>query len=72
MTQKDYVKERISFLKLAMTGIVGAMFALGVYNLQSSGTNFINVMGALIVLGIFFTILGRQYKKLLNELRDLP
>lgn len=72
MTQTDYVKERLAFLKIALTGIVGAILALGVYNVQSSGSNFINAMASLIILIIPLVWLGKKYKKLLSELKDLP
>lgn len=72
MTQKDYIKEQLALLKIAMTGVIGAMFAMAVYNLQSSGSNVINVMAAVIVLGIVLVLLGRAYKNLLNDLKDLP
>lgn len=71
MTQKDYVKEQLALLKLAMTGFLGAMFAIAVYNIQTSGSNFRNVMAAIIILGIFLFWLGKMYKKSLNELKDL-
>jgi len=72
MTETDYVKERLALLKIALTGIVGAMFAIAVYNLQSSGDNFINVMVALIILLVVLSILAKGYKKLLDKLKDLP
>lgn len=72
MTQTDYVKERLAFPKIALTGIVGAILALGVYNVQSSGSNFINAMASLIILIIPLVWLGKKYKKLLSELKDLP
>ncbi len=72
MTQKDYVKEKLASLKIAMTGFVGAIFAISVYNIQTSGANVINVMGAIIVFTISMTVLSKRYTKLLNELKDLP
>jgi uncharacterized membrane protein YsdA (DUF1294 family) len=50
MMQKDYVKEKLALLKMIMTGIIGAMFAISVYNVQTSGSNFIIVMAATIII----------------------
>lgn len=72
MTQKDYVKEKLAQLKIAINWIVGAMFALAVYNIQTSRSNEINVMRAALPLGIAFAILGIKYNKLLAKLKDLP
>lgn len=71
MTQTDYVKEQLALLKILMTGIVGAMLAVIVYNIQTSGANVINVMAAVILFCVVFFYLGRAYTKLLDELKDL-
>ncbi len=72
MTETDYAKEKLALLKIIMTGIFGAIFALLVYNTQSSGSNFVAVMIVTILLGISLFYLGKEYGKLLDELKDLP
>lgn len=72
MTEKEYIMEKFSFLKIGMTATVGTMFALGVYNVQTSGSNFILVLLAIILFGIFLLALGRAYTKLLDEIKAMP
>ncbi|MDO9098608.1 MAG: hypothetical protein Q7U60_10875 [Candidatus Methanoperedens sp.] len=72
MTQTDYVKEQLALLKLLMTGVSGAMLAVVVYNIQTSGANVLNVMAAVIIFCVVFFYLSRAYTKLLDELKDLP
>ncbi len=72
MTERDYVKEKLALIKILVTGIIGAMFAISVYNIQSSGSNFINVMAAIIIALIFLALFAKEYRKLLTKLKDLP
>ncbi len=72
MTQKDYVKERLSQVKILMTGVVGSMFALELYYVQSSGSNSNIVVGIAIAQCIFLLHLGKGWEKLLLELKGMP
>lgn len=71
MTQKDYVKEYLGFLKILMVGLIGAMFLVALYNLQTLG--FYATASILIVfLGLVFILLSLLYFRLMNELKDMP
>jgi hypothetical protein len=72
MTETDYVKEKLAVLKIEMTGIIGAMFALVAYNIQSSGSNLNTVIIVMIFLFIISVFIRKAYDTLLNELKDLP
>ncbi len=70
MTQKDYVKEYLGFLRILMSGLIGVMFLIALYNLQTSG--FFSIASISIVfLGFIFIFLSIRYFVLINELRDL-
>lgn len=71
MTQKDYVKEYLSFLRILMSGLIGTMFLIALYNLQTSG--FFSIASVSIVfLGLVFILLSLLYFRFMNELKDLP
>jgi hypothetical protein len=71
MTQQDYVREYLGFLKILLVGLIGAMFLVALYNLQTSG--FYATSSVLIVfLGLVFILLSLMYFRLMNELRNLP
>ncbi len=71
MTQKDYVKEYLGFLRILMSGLIGVMFVIALYNMQASG--FFGIASISIVfLGFIFIFLSIRYFVLINELRNLP
>ncbi|VVB95015.1 Uncharacterised protein [uncultured archaeon] len=72
MTQKDYVKEKLAFGKIVITGFVGAIITLYLYIIQNIGSNLFIVKGAIIILLGASLSLARWYKKLLDELKTLP
>ncbi len=71
MTQKDYVKEYLGFLKILMSGLIGAMFLIALYNLQTSGF-FAIASVSIVFLGLVFILLSILHFRLMNELKDLP
>jgi len=71
MTRKEYVKAQVDFLKMMMSTIVGVMFPISIYNLQTSGTNFINVTISIVIISIVSIAVYLVYNKYLNELRGI-
>ena len=71
MTRKEYVKVQVDFLKMMMSTIVGVMFAISIYNLQTSGANFVNVTISIVITGIVSIAVYLVYNKYLNELREM-
>lgn len=72
MSEKDFVKEQFSLLKIGVTAILGTAFTIAVYNIQTSGSNFIPVILSIIVLIIVLFGLAIVYKKKLDELKAMP
>ncbi len=70
MTQKDYVRAYLDFLKIVMGGFIGAMFVIAIYNLQTSGI-FMIASISIIFLLIVFVFLSIRYFTLMNELKEL-
>ena len=65
LTQKDVIKERISLLKLMISGTTTAIFLLYIYFCRSSV-----LLIAIGVIGLFIILFSglRQWKQLLEEL----
>jgi len=71
MTRKEYVKAQVDFLKMLMSTIVGVLFAISIYNLQTSGANFVNVTISIVIIGFVSIAVFLVYNKYLNELREM-
>ncbi len=70
MTQKDYVKEYLGFLRILLSGLIVVMFLIALYNILSSGFFCIAAI-SIVFLGFIFIFLSIRYFVLINELRDL-
>lgn len=68
----EYTKAKLDLLKLIMSGTIVAMASVVIYNLQSSGSNFIPGLFIIIVFGVLVSYLGKQYSKTMDELKDMP
>ncbi len=71
MTQKDYVKEYLGFLRILLSGLIVVMFLIALYNMQTSGF-FGTAAISIVFLGFIFIFLSIRYFVLINELRNLP
>lgn len=71
MTQKDYIKEYLGFLKILMVGLIGAMFLVALYNLQTPGF-YATALISIVFLGLVFVLLSILYFRLMSELQDMP
>ncbi len=72
MAKIDVVKARIDILKTVLsTVVIGGLVSLALYNIQTSGANFIVVMSAIAVLAIFGRVIAKAFKKELDELERL-
>ena len=68
MTRKEYVKALVDFLKIMISTIVGVVFAITIYNLQTSGANLVNVNISIAIIGSILTVCLLVYVKYLKEL----
>ena len=71
MTRKEYVKVQVDFLKMMMSTIVGVMFAISIYNLQTSGANLVNVTISIVITGIVSIAVYLVYNEYLKELKEM-
>lgn len=70
--QIEYIKAILDFLKLFVSATLAAMFLIVVYNLQTSGTNVINVNLSLGILGFLLIAEFVAYVWIMLKLKDLP
>ena len=72
MTRKEYVKAQVDFLKMMINTIVAVMFAISLYNLQTSGGNLVNVTISMVIIGfVLIVVYFLKYQKYLNELEKM-
>jgi hypothetical protein len=71
MTQMDYVKAKLDLIKVSISAIIGAVFVLALYNLQTSGSNIIAVFILTAFLCILAIRIGMVYHTLMHQLKDL-
>jgi len=72
MTEKDAVLEKIELVKLIIGVIIGSMFAVSTYNLQTGGSIGVIAIVSLIMSGIALFIIIVPYNKLVEKLKELP
>ena len=70
MTQKDYVKEYLGFLRILLIGLIGAMFLVALY-IQTPGF-YATAWVSIVFLGLVFILLSILYFRLMSELRNIP
>lgn len=71
MTRKEAIQAELDFFKLILSAIIGAAFAVSIYNIQVGGSIVYTAASAVIVLCIAFAIFYWKYKVLLKELEKL-
>ena len=72
MTRKEYVKAKVDFLKMMMGMMFGAMFAISLYNIQTSGANIIFVTISVVSISlVLILVYFLKYEKYLKELRGM-
>lgn len=72
MTQKDYVKAELDLFKIMLTGFLGTIFGLGLFDFQTKGAYSFGVWVGIGFFLILFFIFAREYRKSMEELKDLP
>ncbi len=72
MTQKDYTKTKLDFIKMLSNLIIGFAITLALYNMQNPRIDFITVIIFIILLFLIGValLLSTEMKKLLNELKE--
>lgn len=74
MTNKDYIKIKFDFIKMLVNLIIGFAITLALYNMQNLKNDIITwiISLVLIVLIIFALCLGKEIRKLFEELKLEP
>ncbi len=71
MTRKDVVQEVISLIRTLGSGIITAILAVSIYNLQTGGIKSTAVDFTVDILGITAVVIFVLYLLLLKKLEDL-
>ena len=50
MTRKDLIKSLINLNNIIIAVIVGSMFAISTYNVQTMGVNLVNVLSSMVIV----------------------
>ncbi len=68
MTETDYIKAKLDFIKLLMGSVVGTAIVLAI----TTGPNPVAELIGFILLLVFILILSREYNNEMKKLKDLP
>ena len=72
MTRKEYLKAQVDFLKLIINTMLGVLFAISLYNIQTSSANIIIVTISIVMIGlVLIFVYFKVYIKCLNELEKM-
>ncbi len=71
MTRKEVVQEVISLIRTLGSGIITAILAVSIYNLQTGGIKSTAVDFTIGILGITVVVIFILYLLLLKKLEDL-